>query len=147
MKPEAADYLGKARQCLDEARQIAALMPLYHIIAREAYLAAYHAAGAYIFERTGRTAKRHRGLRSEFARLARSEPRIGRGYLTFLAEAYEYKGASEQMMSEGSRRVKEVAAEETHATGKRGDPAPFRPGRGRAAPARRHAPACRASTA
>ena len=46
MKPEAADYLGKARQCLAEAKQIAALMPFHHIVARGAYLAAYHAAEA-----------------------------------------------------------------------------------------------------
>ena len=52
MKPEAADYLGKARQCLDDAKQIAAATPLHHIVAREAYLAAYHAAEAYLFERT-----------------------------------------------------------------------------------------------
>jgi uncharacterized protein (UPF0332 family) len=87
MKPEAADYLGKARQCLDEAKQIAALMPLHHIVAREAYLAAYHTAEAYIYERTGKTAKTHRGLRSEFSHLARSEPRIDREHLTFLAQA------------------------------------------------------------
>ena len=65
MKPEAADYLGKARQCLDDARQIAALRPLHHIVAREAYLAAYHAAEAYIFERTGKTTKTHRGVCSQ----------------------------------------------------------------------------------
>ena len=35
MKPEAADYLGKTRQCLDDAKQIAAMMPLHHIVARE----------------------------------------------------------------------------------------------------------------
>jgi hypothetical protein len=39
VKPEATNYLAKARQCLDEARQIAALMQLHHIVAREAYLA------------------------------------------------------------------------------------------------------------
>jgi uncharacterized protein (UPF0332 family) len=82
LKPETADYLGKARQRLNEAKQIAALMPLHHIVAREAYLASYHAAAAYIFEYTGKTAKTHRGLRSEFSRLARSEPRISREYLT-----------------------------------------------------------------
>jgi uncharacterized protein (UPF0332 family) len=70
MKPEAADYLGKARQCLNDVGQIAALMPLHHIVAREAYPAAYHAAEAYIFERTGKTTKTHRGLRSEFSRPA-----------------------------------------------------------------------------
>ena len=43
MKPEAADYLGKARPCLDDAKQIAAATQLHRIVAREAYLAAYHA--------------------------------------------------------------------------------------------------------
>jgi hypothetical protein len=77
MTPEAADHLGKARQCLDEAKQIAALAPLHHIVAREAYFAAYHAAAAYVFERTGKTVKTHRGLRSEFSRLARAAHRPG----------------------------------------------------------------------
>ena len=95
MKPEAADYLGKARQCLDDAKQIAAATPLYHIVAREAYLAAYHAAEAYLFERTGKAAKTHRGLRSEFGRLARGDPRISREFLTFLAKAYEYKSIAD----------------------------------------------------
>jgi len=72
MKPEAADYLGKARQCLDDASKIAALTLLHHIVAREAYLASYHAAAAYIFERTGKTTKTHRGLRSEFSRFRRA---------------------------------------------------------------------------
>ena len=95
MKPEAADYLGKARRCLDGATQIATATSLHHIVAREAYLAACHAAEAYLFERTGRNAKTHRGLRSEFSRLARDEPRIDRGYLTFLAEGYEYKSIAD----------------------------------------------------
>jgi uncharacterized protein (UPF0332 family) len=95
MKPESADDLGKARQCLDDAKQIAAQLPLHHIVAREAYFAAYHAAAAYLFERTGKTAKTHRGLRGEFARLARDEPRIDREFLTFLAEAYEYKSIAD----------------------------------------------------
>ena len=60
MKPEAADYLDKARSCLADAQQIATL-PLPHIAAREAYLAVYNAAEAYVFEFTGRPAKTHRG--------------------------------------------------------------------------------------
>ena len=49
MKAETADYLAKARSTLADARTIAAL-PLPHIAAREAYLAVFHAAEAYIFE-------------------------------------------------------------------------------------------------
>ena len=90
MKAETADYLTKARTTLADARQIAAL-PLPHIAAREAYLAVFHAAEAYIFEQTGKVAKTHRGARSEFARLSRAEPRIGRDLVTFLGTAYQFK--------------------------------------------------------
>ena len=34
----------------------------------EAYLAVFHGAEAYIFEHTGKVAKTHRGVRSEFTR-------------------------------------------------------------------------------
>jgi uncharacterized protein (UPF0332 family) len=37
---------------------------------RMAYLAGFHAAQARIFERTGRTPKTHRGVRSQFGSLA-----------------------------------------------------------------------------
>jgi uncharacterized protein (UPF0332 family) len=90
MKVETADYLAKARATLADAQKIASL-PLPHVAAREAYLAVFHAAEAYIFEQTGKVAKTHRGVRSEFARLARAEPRIGRELITFLATAYQFK--------------------------------------------------------
>jgi hypothetical protein len=77
LRPETADYLDKARTCLADAQRIAAL-PLPRFAAREAYYAAFHAAEAYIFEHTGKAATTHRGVHSEFARLARREPRIDR---------------------------------------------------------------------
>jgi uncharacterized protein (UPF0332 family) len=90
MKTETEMYLSKARATLGDAIQIAAL-PLPHIAAREAYLAVFHAAEALIFEQTGKVAKTHRGVRGEFARLARTEPRIGRDLVTFLGAAYQFK--------------------------------------------------------
>jgi uncharacterized protein (UPF0332 family) len=105
VKPETADYLGKARQCLDDAKQIAAVTPLYHIVAREAYLAVFHAAEAYLFERSGKPAKTHRGLRGEFGRLARNDPRIDREFLTFLVEAYEYKSTADYGVGSTSRPI------------------------------------------
>jgi hypothetical protein len=51
VRAETADYLAKARATLADAQQIANL-PLPHIAAREAYLAVFHAAEAYIFEHT-----------------------------------------------------------------------------------------------
>ena len=50
-----------------------------------------HAAEAYLFEQTGKIVKTHRGVRSEFARLAKAEPRIDRELVTFLATAYQFK--------------------------------------------------------
>ena len=92
MKAETADYLAKARTCLADARQIIALPRL---AAREAYYAAFHAAEAYIFERTGKAARTHRGVQSEFARLARREPRIARELARFLATAYQLKATAD----------------------------------------------------
>ena len=90
MKAETADYLVKARATLADAQKIAAL-PLPHVAAREAYLAAFHAAEAYIFEQSGKAAKTRRGVRSEVPRPVRTEPRIGRDLVTFLGAAYQFK--------------------------------------------------------
>jgi len=78
------------RHCPAGAKTIAAT-GLSDVAAREAYLAAYHAAEAYIFERINKAAKTHRGVRSQFSRLARREPSIRREFLTFLARGYEFK--------------------------------------------------------
>jgi uncharacterized protein (UPF0332 family) len=86
MKAETADYLAKACATLVDAHRIAAV-PLPHIAAREAYVAVFHAADAYIFEQTDKAAKSHHGVHTEFARLARAEPRIGRDLVT----AYQFK--------------------------------------------------------
>src|SRR5262245_58401892 len=50
-----------------------------------AYLAAFHAAQALIAERTGRTAKTHKGAHAQFARLTRGEPRLDVELRRFLA--------------------------------------------------------------
>jgi uncharacterized protein (UPF0332 family) len=61
MKPEAADYLAKARDALADGHKIATL-PLPHLTAREAYYAVFQAAEAYIFEQTGKVTKSHKGV-------------------------------------------------------------------------------------
>jgi uncharacterized protein (UPF0332 family) len=99
--PEAADYLSKARDDLNDARKIAAI-GLAKVAARAAYYAAFHAAEAFIVERTGRIAKTHSGLRSEFARLARGMPQIDRTFSRFLAEAYKYKEISDYGVGPGA---------------------------------------------
>lgn len=102
MTPEVRDYLSTARQCLADAKKLIAL-PMSHIAAREAYLAGYHAAEAYIYSRTGKAAKTHSGLRAEFARLAKDEPRIARELVTFLAKAYELKSVADYGMNSAAK--------------------------------------------
>ena len=85
--------LDKARQCLADAVVYQPLVP--RIAGREAYLAAFHAAEALLYERTGRVAKTHRGLRAQFARITRDEPRIDQSVSEFLGRAYELKSLAD----------------------------------------------------
>lgn len=88
------DYLNKARQALKEARAVAQI-DLPEAAGRAAYLAAYHAAQAFIFARTSKIAKTHSGVRSEFARLAKNDRRIDRTFSAFLGRAYNLKSIAD----------------------------------------------------
>ncbi len=90
MRPETADYLAKSRECLDAAKQINAL-PLPPVAAKEAYLAAYHAARAFVFESTGKVVKSHGGMRTMFAQITKDDPRIDRVLASLLGRAYKFK--------------------------------------------------------
>lgn len=68
MKPETAELFAKAKECLNDANRFRGISS--RIAGREAYLAAFHAAQALIYERTSRIAKTHRGVRIQFSRLA-----------------------------------------------------------------------------
>ena len=110
MKAETADYLAKARATVADAQQIATL-PLPHIAAREANLAAFHAAEAYIFEHTDKAARTHRGVQAEFARLARFEPRIGRELVAFLGAAYQFKARADYAIGATASPITAVEAD------------------------------------
>lgn len=101
MTPEAADYLNKARDDLNDARKIATL-GLAKVAARTAYYTAFHAAQAFIVERTGKIAKTHSGVRSEFARLARETREIDKAFSIFLAKAYKYKEIGDYGVGQGA---------------------------------------------
>jgi uncharacterized protein (UPF0332 family) len=62
--PEAAAYLERGGEVLNDPRQIVAI-GLAKVAARSAYYAAFHAAEAYIFEKSGRIAKTHKGVRND----------------------------------------------------------------------------------
>ncbi len=90
MTPEAEASLIRARRDLDEARMVAAL-PLARAAARSAYYAAFHAAEAFIVDRSGKIAKTHRGVHSEFARLIKDRAEDDRRLGRTLLDGYRYK--------------------------------------------------------
>ncbi|MDQ2776575.1 MAG: HEPN domain-containing protein, partial [Acidobacteriota bacterium] len=63
--------------------------------ARAAYLAAFHAAQALIFERTGKVAKTHRGVQNEFLRLTKDDPSFAPDQRIFLSQAYNFKALAD----------------------------------------------------
>ena len=94
MRPETEAYLEKARQCLSNAHANLGI-ELANDAGRNAYLAAFHAAQAMIFEHTGKAAKTHRGVQSEFSRLARDNPVIDKKFVVFLTQAYNLKAVAD----------------------------------------------------
>lgn len=90
MIPDVERSLWRARADLDDARKIAAL-PIARVAARLAYSAAFHAAEAFIAARTGRIAKTHAGVRSEFNRLIKGEVGDPRDLGRVLKDGYRFK--------------------------------------------------------
>ena len=101
MKPEASLHLAKAQKLVATARSL--LKDGYpNDAARDAYLAAYHAAQAYIVDHTGKAAKTHSGAHSQFAQLASLEPSIPPDLCRFLAQAYTLKAIVDYEFGEGA---------------------------------------------
>lgn len=112
MTLEAAEALARAHQHLSDAEAIRGLH-IGHIAAREAYLAAFHAAAAFIHQRTGRPVKIHTGLRTVSARLAKDEPRLDPAFTQFLANACDLKALAEHADRPPLRIAAEDADEAT----------------------------------
>jgi uncharacterized protein (UPF0332 family) len=79
--PQAAPFIRHANTVLERA-DVMLRAGQNEDAARTAYLASFHMAQAYIFERTGRSSKTHHGVRREFFRLtkddARTDPELRR---------------------------------------------------------------------
>jgi uncharacterized protein (UPF0332 family) len=92
--PEASAYFDKAQECLEYARgNITAR--LGNDAGRNAYLAMFHAAQALIYERTGKAAKTHTGVHTQFNRLAKSEPNFDAALRRALPQAYNLKAVAD----------------------------------------------------
>jgi len=94
VKPETAQYLDKARQALEEVRAVVGI-ELAEAAGRAAYLAAFHAAQALIFERSHKVPRTHRGVHAQFSRLAKDIPEMGSERPRFLSRAYDFKAVAD----------------------------------------------------
>lgn len=90
MKDETQQSLGKASRLLESGRKTWAV-GIGNSAGRDAYLAAMHAAQAFIFEKTGRVLKTHNGVQSEFAKLTRDDPHFDAATRSVLSRSYKLK--------------------------------------------------------
>jgi uncharacterized protein (UPF0332 family) len=93
MKQESADFLLKAREFLLKARDLLGHWP--DEAGRAVYLASFHAAQAFIFEKTGDIAKTHSGVRGRFGHLTKDDDRFDDELRTFLGRAYNFKAVAD----------------------------------------------------
>lgn len=114
MKPETKKYFEKAARCLGNARAelaaAAARPELADDAARNAYYAAFQAAKALIFERTGRTRMRHGTVQKLFNQLAKAEAGIDPDVRRFLGNAYDFKRVADYDIEASSPITVEEAA-------------------------------------
>ena len=94
MKPESAKFVEQANIVLARA-DVMLDVGLNEDAARAAYLASFHVAQAYIFERSDRISKTHHGVQREFFRLTREDARVDGGLRRFLSRAYEFKSIAD----------------------------------------------------
>ena len=117
MKPEAAKFVDQANIVLARA-DLMLTVSLNEDAARAAYLASFHVAQGYIFERTGKTSKSHRGVQTEFFRLTKDDARVDPVLRRFLSQSYEFKSVADYLT--GDEAVTSAAeAAEAVATSKR----------------------------
>ncbi len=95
MTPETKEHLDKARDYLSKARGLVAVMHYHDEAGRAAYLAAFHAAQALISERTGRIARTHEGVHSQFNKLTMGAARIDPELRRFLPHAFSLKAVAD----------------------------------------------------
>ena len=109
MTPEAARYLDKAQRCMLNA-QMSLGINLTNDAGRGAYLAAFHAAQALIFERTGKVAKTHMGVHGLFVQLVKEEPQLDDRLPGFLKRTYNLKAVADYETGPDSDIAPERAA-------------------------------------
>jgi uncharacterized protein (UPF0332 family) len=93
VKPEAKRFLRNADDHLVRGQAMLAA-GLNDDAGRAAYLAAFHAAQALLFERTDKVFNSHKGVNIEFLRLTKDDPQFSPEQRGFLSKAYDFKAVA-----------------------------------------------------
>jgi len=95
VKAEAANYLAKAREDLSDAPdrrdRFGESRGAFGLLRRLSRGRGFHCREDRV-EKTGKVARSHSGVCSEFARLVRDDPHIGKTATAFLAQAHKIQG-------------------------------------------------------
>lgn len=94
MKPQTGAFLEKSRELLEQAKKVLDV-GLAEIAGRTAYLAGFHAAQAFIFERDDRVLKTHKAVQGEFGRLVRYDTLFDIALRAFLGRTYQLKAIAD----------------------------------------------------
>ena len=111
MTPETQGHLDKAREYLEKARALLDVLHFNDEAGRAAYLAGFHAAQALISERTGRIARTHQGVNSQFNLLTQGDARVDADLRAFLGRTYNLKAIADYETGPGSHVSAEMARE------------------------------------
>jgi uncharacterized protein (UPF0332 family) len=106
--PETGYFLDKAHRLLGASEANLAIN-LYDVAGHLAYMAGFHAAQAFISERTGRAVKTHKGVRVELNRLNKDNPLFTRELRIFLPENYNLKTIADHETGPGAEVTPERA--------------------------------------
>jgi uncharacterized protein (UPF0332 family) len=109
MKPEAAKFVAQANIILGRA-DVMLGAGLNEDAAREAYLASFHVAQTYIFERINKVLKTHHGVQTQFFRLVKDDARSDRALWQFLSQSYEFKAVADYFAGPNPTISPEAAA-------------------------------------
>jgi uncharacterized protein (UPF0332 family) len=109
MTPQAVQFIEKANELLAQADTMLRVK-LYDACGRNAYLAAFHVAQAFIFEGESKIHKTYNGVRTEFGRLTKDDARLDGDLRSFLARSYNLKAVADYETGPGSHVSYESAA-------------------------------------
>lgn len=99
MKDHTAKALARSKLALSKARRLLEL-EMFDLAGRQAYIASLTAARALIYERTGKSSKTHKGVKSVMHQMVREGLPIDRALLVALEYGFELKNTADYGDSE-----------------------------------------------